>query len=58
MDCACLFHKIRGYYKKEFAYSSSDRQLDGIAENGSSVLHEDVYIRKVKLQKTLENSEI
>jgi len=43
---------------KEFTYSSSDRQLDDTAEKGNSILHENVYIRKINLQKTLEISEI
>jgi len=39
---------------KEFTYSSSDRQLEDISEGGNTVLHENVSIRKINLQKTLE----
>jgi len=40
-----------------FTYSSLDRQLDDISEGGNTVLHENIYIRKINLQKTLEISE-
>jgi len=36
---------------KEFTYSSSDQQLEDISEDGNTVLHENVYIRKINLQK-------
>ena len=39
-------------------YSSSDRQPDDITESGNMVLHENVYIWKINLQKTLEISEM
>jgi len=42
---------------KVFTYSSLDRQLDDISEGGNTVLHENIYIRKINLQKTLEISE-
>jgi len=60
MDCACLFHEICGYYyyKEEIMYRQSDRQLDDIFEGGNTVPHENVYIRKINLQKTLEITEI
>jgi len=54
MDCACLFDKI-GYVvtmTKEFTYSNSDRQLDDIFEVGNMVPQENVYIRKINLQKS------
>jgi len=58
MDCARLVHCICGYYyyKKEFTYRESDRQLDDIFEGGNMVPHENVYIRKIK-KKTLEITE-
>jgi len=40
---------------KEFTYSSSDQQPDHIAENGNSVLHENVYTRKINLQKRMKS---
>jgi len=43
---------------KEFTYSSSDRQLDDISESANTVLNENVYIRKINLQKWIEISEI
>jgi len=36
---------------KEFTYSSSDRQLEDISENGNTVLHGNVYIPKNRLTK-------
>ena len=32
---------------KKFPYSSSDRQPDNISEGGNTVLHENVYIRRI-----------
>jgi len=43
---------------KVFTYSSSDRQPEDISEGSNTVLHENVYIRKLNLQKTLEITEI
>jgi len=43
---------------KEFTYSSSDRQLQDISEGSNTDQHENVYFRKINLQKTLEISEI
>jgi len=40
--------------KKEFTYRYSDRQLDDIFEGGNTVPHENVYIRKTNLIKSLE----
>jgi len=42
----------------EFTYSSSDQQLEDISEGGNTVLHENVYTRKINLQKSLEITEI
>jgi len=39
-------------------YSQSDGELDDIFEGGNTVPHENVYIRKTNLQKTLEITEI
>jgi len=39
---------------KEFAYSS-DRQLDDISQSGNTVLHENVYIRKINPRKNTIN---
>jgi len=43
---------------KEFTYSSSGRQLEDISEGSNADLHENVYFRKINLQKKLEISEI
>ena len=43
---------------KVFTYSSSDRQLKDISEGDNTVLHENVYIWKIYLQKMLEITEI
>jgi len=40
--------------KKEFTYRYSDRQLDDIFEGDNMVPHENVYIRKTNLIKSLE----
>ena len=60
MDCACLAKKLGVTItaKKEFMYSLSDRQLDDIFEGGNTVPHENLYIRKTNLLKTLEIAEI
>jgi len=53
MDCAYLFDKI-GYVvtiTKQFTCSWSDQQLDDIFEGGNMVPQENVYIRKINLQK-------
>jgi len=56
MDCACLVHKIGyvGTITKEFTCSYSDRQLDYRFEGGKTVPHDNVYSRKINLQKVLE----
>jgi len=43
---------------KKFTHSSSDGQVEDIFEGGNMILHENVSIRKINLQKTLEISEI
>ena len=43
---------------KEFTHSSSDRQLEDISEGSNTDLHENMYFRKINLQKTLQISEI
>jgi len=43
---------------KEFTYSSSEQQLEDIPEGGNTVLDENVCIRKIILQRTLEISQI
>ena len=58
MDCAVCSIKYVVTVTKEFTYSSSDRQPDDISESGNSVLNENVYIRTINLQKTLEITEI
>jgi len=60
MRCACLVQKLEVAItaKKEFTYRSPDRQLDGIFEGGNTVPHENLYIRKTNLLKTLEIAEI
>ena len=42
----------------EFTYSSSDRLVDDTFKSGNTVPHENVFIRKLNLQKTLEIMEI
>jgi len=37
---------------KGFTYSLSDRQLDDIFDGGNMVPHENVYIRKINLDKS------
>ena len=60
MDCACLVQElvVTITTKKEFTYRQSDRQLDDIFEGGNTVPHENLYIRKTNLLKTLEIAEI
>jgi len=56
MDCAYLVHQKVGAVtlRKELTYCWSDGQLDDIFEDGNTVPHQNLYIEKVNLQKTLE----
>jgi len=52
MDCACLVHKIRGYYNKGVYVQLIRSTTRGyFSENGNTVLHGNVYIPKNRLTK-------
>jgi len=44
--------------KKELTWRKSDREIDDVLEGGNTAPHENVYIRKTNLLKTLQITEI
>jgi len=62
MDCACLVHKICGYYNYNKGVCTqlmrSTITKDDTFEGGNAVPHENVCIRKINLQKNTKIAEI
>ena len=55
MDCACLVHEICGNYNKGVYVRLIRSTTKNIFDGGNTLPHENLYIRKINLQKTQES---